>query len=316
MAAWMALAGAAMQAASPLLQKSGSVHRTSTLSREQKVINRQLFDFIQGVTRNNRGGIASMDPIMNKLKDAPNRRIAEMTDKQKGILSKADQLGAGIGSKQRPGEGRGVYFAALGAVAGPGDTVVVGEDGPEKLHVGNDGRVVIEPNPKSLQNPRAAQAKSEAVRKQMEADIGMAAGGTVTPHYQIGENWYDKDTLSQYSSGVKPDDEVMSTFNSYLDDQYNDYMETYKPNYVNTRFGKKNTNKNQWAWYEKWNNKGGSDKMQFVDKNGMWGLPGYGNAKLYMDKYDEWLDTLEASDSNPYLDNTLGAYDSDKASYL
>ncbi len=310
----MALAGAAMQALSPLLQKSGSVHRTSTLSKEQKVINRQLFDLIQGVTRTNRGGIASMNPILNKLKDAPQRRIAGLTDRQKGVLQQADKLGSNLGNARRPGEGTEVHFAALGAVAGPGETVVVGEDGPERLHVGNNGTVVIEPNPKSVQNPRAAQAKSEAVKQQMGADVGMAAGGTVTPHYKIGSNWYDNDTLSQYSSGVKPDDEVISAFNSYLDDQYNDYMESYKPNYVRNRAGTKNTNPNQWNWYQKWKNKGGSDKMQFVEKNGMWGLPGYGNARAYMDKYDEWLDTLDSSESNPYLDNTIGSYDDDKAS--
>ena len=305
MSGWMALAGAAMQAAAPLLQKSATVHRTSTLSKEQKVINRQLFDFIQGVTRNSRGQIESMDPIMNKLKNAPERKIAGLTEKQKGLLSKAEQLGGRVGSVQRPGEGTGIHFAALGAVTGPGDTIVVGEDGPEKLHVAADGTVVVEPNPNSLKDPESAQAKSEVVKKQMGADVGMAAGGTITPHYKIGDNWYDSDTLSQYTSGVKPDDDVMDAFNNYLDDSYNSYSLLDKKT-------QKESGQN-WNWYQNWKNKGGSDKMLYQEKNSRWALPGYGNAKNYMDEYGKWLDTLETSETNPYLDNTIGQYDSDKS---
>ena len=312
---WMALAGAAASAASQYGSGKGKYDRVSTMSSEQKAINKQLFDFLQGVTRKSSGKVTDMEPLIDKLKDIPYRKIAGLTDRQKQVLARADQIRDRQNSYLRPGEDPRVHFAALGAVAGPGDTIVVGEDGPEMLHVQPDGSVVIEPNPKSIENPQDAQAKSDAVKAKLGADKGMAAGGTITgqsKYANIGDSWYDLDELKGFSTGNKPGDDVLGEYNSYLKSGYDNYMSTFdKKNASWNTNGSMLQNPNEWNWYEQFNKIGGTDKLVYKPAQGRW----IGSERrTYVDKFGEWLDTLETGTSNPYLDNTVGSYDDDKAS--
>ena len=307
--------GAGGNIAGSLLQKKAEIKKVSTLSKNQKTLNRNLFDFLAGIQRDERGRVISQNSLLDKVKDMPTRKLAGFSDRQKGVLNKADTLAQKLGNIQRPGAGANVHFAALGAVAKPGDTVVVGEDGPEKLHVGNDGTVIVEPNPKSVQNPQQAKARSAAYAATMGADMGMASGGLVDPlgkvddHYKFGDSWYKSSDMNSYTTGSRPDDTVLSEYNKYLADSYYTYNSMDKD-------AQKASGQN-WNWYEKFNNKGGPDSLFWKDNgnNGYWAVPGSRNlATEYFDQYGDWLKSQETYTSNPYVTDSIGSFDSDKAS--
>jgi len=214
------IAGGSSLAGGLLGGKKSSTKTMSTFSKNQKNMDRVIYDLLMGVTRDAKGREVSRDPWVLKAlqKKPPQVRGAPFTQNQQNVMAQAAGMVNKVGNPTRPDPAylqnlrMGVlpsqmnpnalqkaitpktWYAAAGAVAKPGDQIVVGEDGPEKLHVLEDGTVVVEPNPQSVSSPGAmaqAMEKSQQAQKQFGANRGMVAGGALDPRRKYKDYYVD-----------------------------------------------------------------------------------------------------------------------------
>ena len=201
--------------ASGLLGKSNDPKKVSTFSRRQKEIDQSLFDLLMGVTRDSKGREIGRDPWIERLleKRQPQQKVAPLTANQQqaqqlagalvprvaNVARPDSQLLAGLQQgvlpQQQQRRSSNVHFAAAGGVFGKGDSFVVGEAGPEKIDVLDDGTVVVTPNPKTFSSrKKLTEALQKSVRAQQEFQLpGLVAGGTISPKRKFGDTYRDVD---------------------------------------------------------------------------------------------------------------------------
>jgi hypothetical protein len=280
----------------------------STFSKNQKQIDQLIFDYLMGITRDAKGKEISRNPLMSQLQNmpTPKQRVAPLTERQKGVLNKADVL-AGQGTpsldkrylsqlaqgtlptdkifQQKP------RYLKKGGTLKAGDKAVVGEDGPEIINV-KKGSVEVIPNPKTVANPKnlaKGLAKSEMAKKQYGVKKGAAALDYAPSYRKYGDYYVKYNAPSDYGSYW----DASLPYTSSMQQDFNKYL---AENYATEN------------WYKQYQNQYGGDigSVSYnVNRRGVpIGTPG-NIQKGYAGALSDWWSTLPQATETPELTSLL-----------
>ena len=161
----------------------------STFSRNQKGMDRLLFDWLMGITRDGKGKEISRAPLLSKiqqkLKNRPATPVAGLTDQQQQTIAGAGQtLGRAMNLRgvdqnfQQDLKNRFLPAMAGGGRIPPGGSAVVGENQlPEIVHALPGGGVEVIPNPETFKSPESI---AHAMASKQAAEQATGVPGKVT----------------------------------------------------------------------------------------------------------------------------------------
>ncbi len=250
--------------------KTKKPKRYSTFSRNQKGIDRSLYDLLMGIRRDEKGKELSRNPWLEQMmeKRPPIQRVAQFTDNQQGVLDMAGGMANKIGSRQGPDmdylkslgrpQPSKLNYAAVGGQFNAGDTVVVGEDGPEIVQALPGGGFEVIPNPETMSSPSdmaQGMAKGKAVQEKVGLP-GAVLGGKIGSKrnyqgnwiddsvYGFGNDWTDADAAG-YGQGLRAE------YDDYLKQGYQDWQKTGdRKQFLDFDPKSYQENKDKWNWYE------------------------------------------------------------------
>ncbi len=227
-AAGIAAGGQLLGGALASRDTSGGWDRRSTFSERQQQMDQLLFDFLMGAVRNSSGEIVSTNPLLSQManRPTPQRRVAPMTGRQQNVLSAADALVPQITNMKRPDPTRQAQLARGlvptdpefqqrprylkgGGPIRPGETAVVGDDGPEEVTALPGGGATVTPNPKTLKNKKVlAKALAESEKAEKKTGKRHLQTGTRPEYMRVGDRWRSRtDAITRQTGFAKtPED--------------------------------------------------------------------------------------------------------------
>lgn len=278
------------------------------LSPRQKQVDQSLYDFLMGVQRDAAGKVTGMDPWLPKLLEKRagiKQQVAPFTAGQQAVMDQAKGLLSSLGRHQPdphylanlkqgilPKDMKNVHFAATGTMVGPGEDVLVGEDGIELVRALPGGGVAVIPNPDTM---RDSKSIAQGMRKSKAAEKKYGIKGAAVPKYLFDYDdplntggkkkaYFDVGPTNYRGNYFDPDQAYTQAFQTGFSDWFDQAI-------AEDRDGKQTG----FGWYDTFQNKYGGDiaNVEYANPKGKprVGVQGkiHENYAKYLDRYKQTL---------------------------